>query len=363
MSLIVLVVLLLQGRPLFAQSAVALEPASGVAAVVGDVPIRDEEVDRRWRESDPATYQRLRRETFEGRRRALDALLTERLLAGAAMARGVSVETLMDEEVTRRVRPVTDADVAAFVAQNPLPVGTTAEVVAPMVAALLGQRAREQARDEFIASLLAEPSRARVLLEAPRVETLREAYNPTRGPANAPVQVTVFSDFECPFCRRAEPALTQLIARFPEEVMLVWKHYPLSIHAGARPAAEAAQCAHDQGRFWPFHDALFAETLPASQAAFADLARRLGLDVGLFADCLVRHAHAREVERDVAAGERAGVAGTPTVFINGLAFTGSLPVATYEKAVLDELRRLRPTAPAAVSQTTETMPLVKEMSR
>ncbi len=187
------------------------------------------------------------------------------------------------------------------------------------------------------------------MLEPPRTALTAAPHNPVRGRPGAPVDVVVFSDFECPFCRRTEPVLNRLAERFPVEVRFVWKHYPLSIHPNAAGAAEASQCAHDQGRFWAYHDALFVDHAALDEGGLVEVARRLDLDRDLFVACLRSHAHAAEVKADTETGRRAGVAGTPTVFVNGVALVGALSFDTYERAVLDELARLRPGASGATA--------------
>ncbi len=315
--------------------------SSSVVAVVGGAPILASDLDRWWQEHDPAAYERARRDAYDGRRKALDALIESTLLAAAAAARGLSVDELVLREVEARVRAVSPAEVSAFLSTNPMPAGTSLAVVTPLVEALLRQRARELARHDYLASLQAMPgAHVQILLEAPRVATTRAAHNPTRGPLGAPVEVVVYSDFECPFCRRAEPALARLLERFPTEVVMVWRHFPLGIHARAREAAEAAQCAHDQGRFWAYHDALFADPAAIAPDALVATAVRLGLDRPTFARCVRDHVHAATVVHDSEAGERAGVSGTPTVFINGVPFVGALPFEAYERAILDELDRV-----------------------
>lgn len=327
-------------------------PTSDRVAIVGSVGVYEHELDDWVRQHEAATYQRLRRDTYESRRRALDALLADRLLTAEAGRRGVTREELVDLEAAKRVRAVTDADVASFLAANALPAGVTAAMIAPTVAALLRQRATDTARQEYLAALRQDPASAvQVWLEPPRVAGLRDTHNPTRGRVDAPVEVVVFSDFECPFCRRAEPVFARLVARFPDDIVLVWKHYPLSIHASARPAAEAAQCAHAQGRFWAFHDALFAEADAArlSPSGLDAAAVGVGLDPVVFARCVQTRVHQMEVMADGAAGERAGVSGTPTVFINGVAVVGSQPYDVYERLVIEELARVSRPATSVVS--------------
>ncbi len=325
---------------------------SRLVAIVGDERIVEGDLERWWQKAEASTYERVRREAYDGRRRALDALLAERLLEMEAVKQGIASDELLAREVARRTKLVTEADVSAYLASNPMPAGTTVSMVAPLVATLLSRRAGDAARDEYIDSLMSRPdARVEVFLQPPRVSVVRALHNPTLGSPVAPVEVVVFSDFECPFCRNAEPALARLRERFPEEVVFVWKHFPLSIHQRARPAAEAAQCASDQGQFWSFHDHLFADPSLLQPSGLMATATMVGLDAQAFERCVSAGIHAPDVASDTAAGERAGVSGTPTVFINGMAFVGALPYETYERAVLDELMRLR--RGSAVSPTRE----------
>jgi len=333
-----------------AESPPQVPIAPGTVAFIDGTRIVDADLDQWLQAQDASAYQRVRREVYDGRRRALDALLADRLLSAEATRHGLTVEDLLESEVTRRAKPVSDADVNAFLSSNPVPAGATPSVVAPLVATLLRQRARETAKEEYLSALrLAPDARVQVFLEPPRVPVPRAAHNPTRGGDSAPVEIVMFSDFECPFCRRAEPVLARLSQRFPTEVQFVWRHYPLTIHQSARPAAEAAQCAHDQGQFWAYHDALFADPALLQSGGLVATAARLGLDADAFARCVNTHRHAAEIASDSEAGEQAGVSGTPTVFINGVAFVGALPYDVYERAVLDELARSglpdRPQAP------------------
>jgi protein-disulfide isomerase len=312
----------------------------GVAAMLESVPILDADLDVRWQAHDPATFERVRRDTYEGRRHALDALLAERLLQAEARRLEVDVADLVEREVTRRARPVTEHEVNAFLAVNPVPDGAPASVVASLMASLLGQRARAVARDEYLAALrMAPASRVSILLEPPRVRVQPAPHSPTRGSESAGVEVVIFSDFECPFCRRAEANFTRLFSRFADDVRFVWRHYPLSSHQRARPAAEAAQCAHDQGRFWTYHDALFAEATQLHTAGLTAVAAIAGLDVDEFARCVTSGRHASAVGLDSDAGTRAGVTGTPTVFVNGIAIVGAQSYEVYEKAIVEELAR------------------------
>jgi protein-disulfide isomerase len=162
--------------------------------------------------------------------------------------------------------------------------------------------------------------------------------SPVEGPADAWVTVVTFSDFECPFCARVQPTLAAVLPEFGGDVRLVFKHFPLSMHRHARAAAVAGACAHAQGRFWEFHDLVFAEQgalFGASdfESALASIADRSGLDTQAWQACRAGPAADAGVVEDMTAGVRAGVAGTPTFVVNGSLLVGNQPAAAFRAAI------------------------------
>jgi predicted DsbA family dithiol-disulfide isomerase len=147
------------------------------------------------------------------------------------------------------------------------------------------------------------------------------------GPADAPVQLVVYSDFQCGFCRQLAPALRKLQAEFPRDVVIVFRNFPLNIHPRAFPAAVAAECAGEQGAFWEYHDKLFAETGDLDETKLVDLAKSLGLDEARFTTCLNSTRPHQQVEADLREAAVLDLPGAPTVFLNGRRVDGPL---TYE---------------------------------
>jgi protein-disulfide isomerase len=158
-----------------------------------------------------------------------------------------------------------------------------------------------------------------------------------RGAAAAPVTILEFSDYQCPFCKRAQPVLERLLAEFPGKVRIVFKDYPLDFHEGARPAAEAARCAGAAGRYWDYHDLLFLAQPAFSRDDLITYAHRVGLDRTAFSLCLDARRFGPAVEADVAEGRALGVSGTPTFFVNGRRLVGAHPIETFREAVDDAL--------------------------
>jgi protein-disulfide isomerase len=154
---------------------------------------------------------------------------------------------------------------------------------------------------------------------------------PTRGPKNAPITVVLFSDFECPFCGRVEPSIAELEKAYPGKVRVAWKNMPLSFHKNAKPAAEAALAAHEQGKFWQMHEILFKNQRALMASDLEKYAKEIGLDLGKFKAAMDSHKFAAQVEADAKQGESLGVSGTPAAFVNGRLVSGAQPPEEFKK--------------------------------
>ncbi len=162
------------------------------------------------------------------------------------------------------------------------------------------------------------------------VKAVDEATDHTLGPKNAKVTLIEYSDFQCPFCKRHEPTLQQLLQQFPKDVRLIYRHYPLrSIHQDAAKAAEASECATKlggAGMFWKMHDKMFAgQEAGIGIDALVGMAKSLGLDEARFKSCLTNGDTAARVQQDENSGNDAGVQGTPATFVNGRLVSGAVP--------------------------------------
>jgi protein-disulfide isomerase len=164
--------------------------------------------------------------------------------------------------------------------------------------------------------------------------------DPSKGPANAKVTLIEFSDFQCPYCAVAVSNLNTILANHPTNVRLVFKQFPLDIHSEASLAAQAALAAHAQGKFWPMHDKMYANFRTLSQDKIADWAKELGLDMSRFNADMKSGKYKAVVEKELEQGERAGVLGTPTVFVNGKHYNGTLDPTAFEEVIQGELKTL-----------------------
>ena len=162
---------------------------------------------------------------------------------------------------------------------------------------------------------------------------------PSFGPKDAKVTIVEWSDFECPFCSRVGPSLKQIKAAYPNDVRVVFRHQPLPFHPSAKPAAEASLAAHEQGKFWEYHDKLFANQKALDRASLERYAQELGLNVGQFKTALDSGKFRAKVEADSAAGNAVGANGTPTFFINGREFVGAQPFESFKRVIDEEKAR------------------------
>jgi protein-disulfide isomerase len=269
---------------------------------------------------------------------ALDQLVRDRLLDAEAEARGVTTDELVAAE-TGVTEPVTEEEVTEWYNRNAASLGgrSIEELYSQIVDYLEGTR--RQQRVNQLAQRLRQEREVVVLLDPFRVE-LHNVGAPAQGPAAAPVTLTEFSDFECPFCGRFLPTLQQLKENYGDRLRVVYRQFPLNSHPNAYPAALASLCAHEQDRFWEMHDLMFAEQDRLEVESLKEKAGRLGLDRARFDACLDSAQYAEQVRQDVLEGNRVGVQGTPAVYVNGIPVPrGAAPYPVIAGMIDQELER------------------------
>lgn len=311
-----------------------------VAAIVAGRTIKVSDVDRRWEELDPGSRIQVQQQIYEGRARALNQLIGERLIELEAQARGLLPEQLIQTEMAKRVRPVTDADiVSAYRAAGDQAQRMSLDQARSQIREYLEQQRSGEAARALIDELTRKDHRVAITLEPPRLEVRALPNDPTRGPDDAPVTIIEFSDFQCPFCKQAIPTLQRIQATFGDQVRQVYRHSPLPNHPAAFAAAAAAECAHEQGRFWPYHDLLFSNYQALDTHRLKEYARTLGLDAAKFDACVDSGKLNHAVSEDLDDAQRYGVTSTPTFFVNGRIVMGAVSYETLEQIVREELER------------------------
>jgi predicted DsbA family dithiol-disulfide isomerase len=327
------VIAVLLAASVAASPAPSPAPAGAVVARVGDRVITEAELEA------AAARKLIEVETRAHgvKLQALRDLVDAELLRQEAARRGVTVEALVRDEIEAKAIPVKAWDVAAYRATNAKALeGKTDAEADEEAARRLRQDRISQRRFGFLAGLRARTP-ASIALPPPRLQVATEGAA-SRGPDNAPVTIVEFSEFQCPFCRRVLPTLREVEERYRGRVRLVFRHFPLARHKEAPRAAEAAECARDQGRFWEMHDRLFANAERLKPADLKGHARAIGIDGAAFDACLDSGRHAERWKRDLAEAESYGASGTPMFFVNGRLISGAQPFAVFARVIDEELR-------------------------
>ena len=330
-----LAVLFMLANIALANIAYSAQPVSGpVVAEVNGQTITEDELERAV---GPA-LQKLQEQIYSMKRQRLNAMIAERLVNAEAAKRGVTVPQLLDAEVTPKIGLVTEQELDTFFNANRGSFGN-AEDGRERARAYLQAQKRLAATESYIQSLQAR-SKVVIDLVAPPVVRANVPVNGgiAKGSDKAPVTIVEFTDFDCPFCKRVRPTVADLLAKYGDKVRYVHHDFPIEkLHPGATRAHLAARCADDQGKFWPYHDKIFAGSESADPARLKTYAKELGLDLVAFEQCLATSKHQAIVQSDIETGQRLGITGTPTFFINGRMLLGAQPLQAFAEVIDQEL--------------------------
>ncbi len=321
------------GTPAGAAAGSKAATGTGVVAEVNGGPILASELETR-------AANRLisvRQEEYEIRGQVLGELIAERLVAAEAHKRGVSAEELLKQEVDAKTVLPDAAYVEQIYEQNKPRFGTAPrEEALAKIREILAGRATSERRAAFEKELRGN-AKVAVRLEAPRASVVIPKGAPATGPDDAPVTIVEFTDYQCPYCHRAQTVVEEILQRYSGKVRFVHLDYPLDGHPEAVPAARAARCAGEQGRFWDFHRSMMSRPGPLDTADLRGRAATLKLDKDKFHACLASDKYAEEIQAEFRLGTELGVSGTPAYFINGRMLSGSRPVESFVEVIDVEL--------------------------
>ncbi len=317
------------GLALAAPACAQIEKSTETLATVDGQPITDADLDIESKLMD------LQQEAYQARIEALGNVIAQRLLEKEAKARGITTSQLLEKEVDSKLAEPTDAEIEAFYEKQKSRINQPLEEIRPQISEFLKNSQGQSVRNAYIDGLKAN-SEVRVLISAPRV-SVEAGDSPRRGPKDAPVTIVEFSDFQCPYCRRVQPTLLTLLEKYPGKISLVYKDLPLrQIHPEAQKAAEAARCAGEQGKFWEYHDKLFA-TPRISKEELSKVAQDLSLDSIKFAGCLDSGKHEPTIQADFDQAMAIGAQSTPVFYVNGIQLKGAQPVDAFSSVIDAEL--------------------------
>ena len=278
------------------------------------------------------------KQKLELRQQAAEQMALEALAKAEAAKVGKTDEQWVKEQLDAQMPAPAEADILKVFEETKarMPPGSTVESMREQIIGFLNKDKNREVLSKMFDGLK-EKAHYQLILEEPRVVV--EAKGPARGPEGAKITIVEFSDFECPFCSKAEESVSQVMEKYAGKVRLVFRHYPLTFHPHAPKAAEAAACANDQGKFWEMHKQLFANQKGLSIEELKAHAVAVGLDKAKFDECLDTGKNKALVEADTKAGSDVGVNGTPAFFINGKLISGAQPVSEFEKIIDAELKK------------------------
>lgn len=306
---------------------------SGVVAEVNGGPILASELEQRA----AGRLTRLRQEEYEIRRQVLDELIAERLVAAEAQKRGLTAEALLKQEVDGRTAPLLQSQLEAIYEQNKARFGAaTRDEALARIREVLTERAVGDRRAQYESELRGR-ARVAVRLAAPRAEVRVPQGAPATGAADAPVTIVEFTDYQCPYCHRAQTVIDEVLRRYAGKVRLVHLDFPLDGHPEAVPAARAARCAGEQGRFWEYHRGLMTQPGSLDAADLRSRAAALRLREDAFASCLASDRHDAAIQSELQHGSDLGVTGTPAYFVNGRMLSGARPIESFAEVIDAEL--------------------------
>jgi protein-disulfide isomerase len=283
----------------------------------------------------------LRDQEYQIKRKALDNLISQKILEAEAKKKGVTTDKLLEQEVDAKIPDATDIELKAIYTIQKDQLGKPFEEAKVQLQSTLRNARIQQGRQEYSAHLR-DQAKIAVLMSPPRVQVAADPAR-MRGNPNAKVMIVEFSDFQCPYCRQAEATVKNVLAKHEGVVALSYRDLPLtSLHPMAFGAAEAGRCAGEQGKFWEFHDAMFADQAGLDRNGLMAKAKKLNLDEKQFEACLTSEKYKTQITQDSQEASRFGLNGTPAFFINGVFLNGAQPEAVFEKAIKDELETVRP---------------------
>ncbi len=317
-----------------AQQAAPPAAADVVAARIGDEVITAAEVETMV---GPSLVQ-LRQQIYDTTVAELNQQIFERLVVAKATAAGITRDEYLQRNVQAKMTPPDEGEIVKVMSMYRNRLAADDAQAREQVVQALQQQQQAQLLDALRKELF-EESGVVILLEPPRVEVAIAEGTPTRGPASAPIVLVEYTDYQCPYCAKAQPTIDAVMARYDGQVRHVFKNLPLPMHPQAQLAGEAALCAQDQGLYWEFHDWLFANQRTMNRDSMMAQAAAMNMDVELFGACIAQETYREKVDADMREARGFGITGTPGFMINGRVLTGAQPFESFEAIIDEELTR------------------------
>lgn len=271
----------------------------------------------------------------------LKSILLERLIKAHPFSRGISPQDFLSQYVIKNLT-VSLAEVEQFIKIKKIPAEKiNAELKTNIKQYIKGEKTRlaiekwfdVQAREHGVTINLVKPQKPTYQIPIGKA--------PVLGNADAPITIIEYSDFQCPYCAKAEATIKKLIKTYPGKIKLVYKNFPLGFHGEAFIAAEAGLCAKEQSEssFWKLHNEMFADHKGLKRPGLKSKAQKIGLNVANFEKCMDERHYQSDVNNDLAEGKKFGVSSTPMFFVNGLIVKGAQPFEVFAKIIDSELSK------------------------
>jgi protein-disulfide isomerase len=318
-----------------------------VAARIGDTVITVAELEEQAGGQLVGLYQQI----YQVKDQQLRQMIFEKLVDDAAAAEGIPRAEYLEREINSKVQPPSEEQIQQLLNQYRSQLPPDEAQARQQVEAYLGQQALQQQQAALRERLFAEGD-VTIMLDPPRVKPVIDESSPKRGSATAPIVLVEYTDYQCPYCDRAQPTIDAVRERYGDSVVHVFKNLPLPMHQQAKLAAEAALCAGDQGKFWELHDWLFANKNNISRDTLSEQATALSLELDAFNECIDQGTYRQQVEDETREANSFGIRGTPGFVINGRVLTGAQPLDQFIAVIDDELRREGLPIPGEEPETT-----------
>jgi protein-disulfide isomerase len=304
---------------------------SAVLAVVGKHKITEQEVEQKL----GLGLETVRAEIYEVKEHGVDQMVSDLLIRQAAEKAHMSVDDYLKQQVFDKMPQPTESQIRQTYEMFKPQLRHSYEEEKPGLIAYLKEHSQQDALSDLVGRLRAEQN-VQIFLEPPRFQVPTDNH-PSLGPKDAPVTIVEFGDFDCPFTRKSEEPLKQVMAKYGKKVRLVFISHPLWLHQYASQAEKGARCADDQGKFWPYHDALLSDKANLTSDEVKAIAARLQLDTKKFNDCYDQSRHMGDSANDMALAGALRVEGTPTFYVNGRLVFGAVTFDQLSKIVDEEL--------------------------
>jgi protein-disulfide isomerase len=330
-------ILFLCGLSVWAVSSCRTSKDSEELAEIAGVVVTRVDIDK----SGGKQLRALRQQLYQLERQKLDEHIGAMLVTDEARKRGVSVATLLEQEVDGKVQAPSEEEIRGLYEKNKARIPVEFEKVRDQIRNYLQEQKITERKSEYFKTLRIN-GKVTTYLKPPELVRMDLSVNgaPSKGSEKAEVTIVKFEDFQCPYCKEVQANYQEVLKRYDGKVRLVHKDLPLDqIHPQARQAAEAARCAEDEGKFWEYHDKLYASSPNAAPEDLKSYAKDLGLKQDSFDKCLTSGKYKETIQKDVNEGASLGLTGTPTFFINGREMSGAQSVQAISEIIDEELSR------------------------